>query len=62
MREREIRVLRDTLKTLESMQDYMDVTNAALRALIAYGHEDYVPCEKEKAAYEAQEVAFGGGA
>jgi len=59
MREREIRVLRDTLKTLESMQDYMDVTNAALRALIAYGHEDYVPCEKEKAAYEAERKSYG---
>jgi len=62
MREREIRVLRDTLKMLDDMQQNLDVTAAALRALICYGHEDYVPCEKEVAAYAAQEIAFGGGA
>lgn len=54
MREREIRVLRDTLKTLDEMQRGLDAANAAIRALICYGHEEYVPCPQEAAAYKAE--------
>lgn len=60
MREHEIRVLRDTLKTLDDMQRHLDAAATAMRALITYGHEHYMPCEQEQAAYLAQEAMYGG--
>lgn len=60
MKEREIRALRDTLKTLEFMQEHLDSTTAALRATIIRGHnENYEPCPDEVAAYNAQKNVFG---
>jgi len=60
MREQDLRVLRDTMKTLEEMQAYLDATRVTLRLMLCEGHEvDYEPCEKEVAAYNAERVIYG---
>ena len=60
MREQDLRVLRDTMKTLEEMQAYLDATRVTLRLMLCEGHEvNYEPCAKEVAAYNAERVIYG---